>query len=90
RPLWVRPGLVLVPVAKSIFSLACPLSRLIFLLNRLLCGDSIVVPERIAFPGHVNLCQSLAGSDGQLAVEQVVRVLLDRPVRSVFFGEDVS
>ena len=66
--LLVRPALVLVPVVKSVASLACPFSRLIFLLCRLLCGDSIVIPEHVAFRSRVDLCQSLAGSDSQLAV----------------------
>ncbi|CAL2257700.1 unnamed protein product [Prunus armeniaca] len=60
-------GCGLLTQAKLIASLACPLSRLIFLLNRLLCGDSI--SERVAFCGHEDLYQSLAGSDGQLAIQ---------------------
>ncbi|CAL8119478.1 unnamed protein product [Prunus armeniaca] len=64
---------------------------------RLFYGDSIVIPERVAFRSRVDLCQSLAKSDSQLAgfvgllaqVVQVVRVLLDCSVRGVFFGEDV-
>ncbi|CAL8150894.1 unnamed protein product [Prunus armeniaca] len=39
--------------------------------SRLFCGDSIVIPERVAFRGRVDLCQSLAGSDSQLAVQVV-------------------
>ena len=71
-PSWMRPALVLVPVVKSVASLACPLSWLIFILCRLLCGDSIVIPERVAFRSRLDLCQSLAGSDSQLAVQVVL------------------
>ncbi|CAL9025730.1 unnamed protein product [Prunus brigantina] len=46
-------------------------SRLIFLLCRLLCGNSIVIPECIAFRSRVDLCQSLAGSDSQLTIQVV-------------------
>ncbi|CAL8112665.1 unnamed protein product [Prunus armeniaca] len=38
---------------------------------RLFCGDSIVIPERVTFRSGVDLCQSLAGSDSQLAVQVV-------------------
>ncbi|CAL8168492.1 unnamed protein product [Prunus armeniaca] len=57
--------------SKYIASLACPLNRLTLLLSRLLCDDSIVIPERVAFCSRVDLYQSLAGSDNQLVVQVV-------------------
>ncbi|CAL8153380.1 unnamed protein product [Prunus armeniaca] len=89
---------VFVPAAKLVASLVYALGRSIFLLIRLLRCDSIVIPECVAFRGREDLCQSLDGSDSQLAgfvgllvqVVQVVRVLLDCLVRNVLLGEDIS
>ena len=43
-------------VAESIASLTCMFGWLVSLPSRFLHGDSIVIPERVAFGDRINLC----------------------------------
>lgn len=69
---WCFPLSSIVPTTGLITFLTCLIGWLFGLLSRLLYCDSIIVLERIAFPSRKDLCQSLAASDSQLAIQVVL------------------
>lgn len=67
--------------------------QLISFPGRSLCGDLIILPKCSALRGCENVDQSLAGSDGQLAVEVVLgwqAFLESRGCDSIIASYDVS